>query len=372
MSPVKRLESAVRNVVLALFALVWRRGDSAKIPVDGSKLKKILILRPDKLGDMVITFPLIDALRRHYPHLKIYLLASERNYPLVKADPRFEKVYIYRKRLFRDIRVVQELRREACDLVIDAVRNDSATTLFLAQLAVKKGTRIGLGKVEHARFYDYNHPENPLQQEHNIDFTLKLLKSFQSDEEQAERYASPFIDNTSRSRAEKLLGQVAGSNDKFWLIGYNASGGRPARRLTYESSLTLLQSLISEHSDLHILLLAAPNDYQICQRLSAQLHQRVYLPPPGLNIVEVSALISRLSLLLSPDTSLIHIARSFRVPVIGLYTASARNYEHWHPYGQRDGVVLSRNEYDIHDISLPEILEMFRRLRLSLLRGASL
>lgn len=371
MTLAKRIESATRRAALSLFSLFWRCGDASKIPVDGSKVKKVLILRPDKLGDMVITFPLIDALRRHYPHLKIYLLTSERNFPLVKDDPRIEKVYVYRKRFFRDIRTVQELRREVCDLVIDAVRNDSATTLFLAQLAVKNGTRISLGKVEHARFYDYNHPENPLRQEHNIDFTLKLLNAFGLDENEAERYAAPFIDSVSQSKADELLNQITGIRGKIWLVGYNASGGRPARRLPLESSLALLQSLLSEYSDLHILLLAAPDDYQLCKKLSEQLRQRAYLPPPGMNIVEVSALISRLSLLLSPDTSLIHIARSWRLPVIGFYTASERNFEHWHPYGQREGVVFSHNEYDIHDISLPEILGLFKQFRQTVVRGAS-
>jgi ADP-heptose:LPS heptosyltransferase len=76
-----------------------------------------------------------------------------------------------------------------------------------------------------------------------------------------------------------------------------------------------------------------------------------------MNLLEVSAVIGHMKILITPDTSLVHIARSFKVPVVGLYTRYEKNLRMWRPYRQKSGTVVSNNDYNIHDIEIDRVFE---------------
>ena len=48
-------------------------------PFDNKKFKKILIFRYDRIGDMIVTTPLISALKKNFPNSRVIILASELN-----------------------------------------------------------------------------------------------------------------------------------------------------------------------------------------------------------------------------------------------------------------------------------------------------
>ena len=93
--------------------------------------------------------------------------------------------------------------------------------------------------------------------------------------------------------------------------------------------------------------------------LVKMLGDRVVNVPEGLSLVDASALLGKMDLLISPDTSLVHIARSFRVPVVGLYSRFMYNFMLWRPYMQEEGAVVSGNEHNIHDITVDQVYDAF-------------
>jgi ADP-heptose:LPS heptosyltransferase len=106
-------------------------------------------------------------------------------------------------------------------------------------------------------------------------------------------------------------------------------------------------------------LLTAPPDRWRGEKLQQKFDSRVYQVPPNLNLKEASAVISRLDLLISPDTSLVHIARSFRVPVVGLYSRFMKNFLLWRPFDQEVGAVVSGNDDNIFDITVDQVFDTF-------------
>ena len=66
--------------------------------------------------------------------------------------------------------------------------------------------------------------------------------------------------------------------------------------------------------------------------------------------------------MITPDTSLVHIARSFKVPVIGLYSRFMKNFMLWRPYDQEVGSAVSGNDDNIHDITVDKVFENFKKL----------
>src|SRR3989339_363415 len=60
--------------------------------IDPDKIKKILVIRPDAIGDVVLTLPAVHALRQHFPKAKITVLAREYTAPLLLNHPDIDQV----------------------------------------------------------------------------------------------------------------------------------------------------------------------------------------------------------------------------------------------------------------------------------------
>ena len=145
-------------------------------------------------------------------------------------------------------------------------------------------------------------------------------------------------------------------------IGCNLSAGNPTRVWTVALARELIARILAFLPDSRIILLTAPGDRMRGREVEADFDDRVITTSPGLTIAEVAALISQLDVLISPDTSLVHIARSFQVPVVGMYPRPAWNLARWRPYGQTGGIVISGNDENIFDITAEQVFAVFQEL----------
>ncbi len=354
----KKLEHRIKAAVFALCRLALKKGRRDRPPLDPSRINTVLFLRPEKIGDMVISLRTFDALRRRFPHIRISLLASPRNQSLIKKDPRFEEVFLYRKRLIRDVRTLLAIRRKKFDCVLDMIDDDSVTTLFYSQLAGRDAIRIGIGKERHRTYYDYNHVHADGIGRHIVENTLKLLEPFGIDGDPEPRFSAPYVSEADSRAADEFL-SISDPGGKL-TIGFNLSAGMPNRIWPGDRAEALVDRLLQWRPDIRIVIVVAPGDRERGERLLERSAERTTLVPDGLNLSQVSALIARFGLLISPDTSLIHIARSFDVPVVGLYNRAGKNFRRWQPYCQPDGAVVGEHIDTIYDIEPERVLEQVK------------
>lgn len=362
MDRLKPIEHRFKALMFRLLKPLLRRPQGKFQPLDGNKLTRVLFLRPEKVGDMVISFPVFDGLKERFPHLKISILGSPRSEAIIRHDPRFEHIYMYRKNLWKDFKEVLQMRRNHFDCVVDMICDDSVTALFLSQICVHGRPRIGVGKVKFREYYDFNYDHRMGDTGHIIQNTLKLLEAFGIDSKSVPGYAAPYVDAESHARIEEFLQAVNNGSHPVPLIGYNLSAGAPTRLWADENNEELLRRILEHTPTAGIVLFTMPSERFRGERLAARLSQGVYQVPPNMSLLEASALISRLDLLISPDTSLVHIARAFKVPVVGLYSRFMKNFLLWRPYGQEVGAVVSGSNDNIHDITVEQVFDMYLRV----------
>jgi ADP-heptose:LPS heptosyltransferase len=352
----KAIEHRTKDLVFGFCYLFFKKGRNLPTPLDSSRMSKVLFLRPEKIGDMVISLPVFDALRARYPHLKVSLLASPRNRILVKDDPRFDKIFLYRKWTWEDFRQLGAIRREKFDCVFDMIDDDSVTTLFYSQLVGSQAVRVGIGKQRHARFYDFNHVHEDGVGDHIVDNTLKLLEPFGINTGDGAGFAPPYITEEAREMADRFLGGAG------FLVGLNLSAGKPNRIWPDDFAIDLCRHLTNWRSDLRIIIIVVPGEQERGKSVAAATGASAMVVPDGMDLIGVSAIIARLNLLISPDTSLIHIARSFRVPVVGLYNRASKNFQRWRPYQQPDGAVVGNDVDTIYDITVEQVFAQVQRV----------
>ena len=361
MDNLKPIEHWFKAAVFSLTRHLLKRRARNFQPLDGSRLQRVLFLRPEKIGDMAISLPVFDGLKKQYPHIKISILGSPRNEALIKHDPRFDRVFMYRKIIWRDIAEVYRIRKQKFDCVVDMIGDDSVTALFLSQLCAPGKPRIGVGKVKFREFYDFNYDPRMGNTGHIIQNTLCLLDAFGIDSQRVDCYATPFIPPEADQLAVKFVQSLRGDDAAAPLIGYNLSAGSPTRLWDLERAEELLNRIRQHSPNSRIVLISVKSDRERGELLATRV-SRAHHVPPGLSLLEVSAIISRLDLLISPDTSLVHIARSFHVPVVGLYSRFMKNFLLWKPFGQEVGAVVSGNDGNIHDITVDQVFDAFVKL----------
>jgi len=352
----KSAEHGVKRMFFGLSRLYLKKGREGFHTIDPLTIKKVLFIRPEKLGDMIISLPVFYNLKKLYPHLELYTISSPRNIAVVRDDANITHNFLYIKKPFRDIGMLRNVRRLKIDAVVDMVCDDSVTALILTQYSSRSAWRIGLGKHRHREYYDFNYEYRTEDGAHVIDNTLKLLTAFGIDTDQAEKYVPPTIPESSFQTAGRFVASLNG-NIPGGIIGINISAGRPTRVWPEEKTVELINRLLEAYPACRIVISADPSEHDKAVVLAGKFPERVAPVPSGLGLMDIAAIIGRMKMLVTPDTSLVHIARSMRVPVVGLYTRFQKNFRLWRPYGQQTGAVISHNDYNIYDIEVEDVFQ---------------
>lgn len=92
----------------------------ARIAIPPGGFRDIAVLRLSSLGDVVLTLPVVHALRAAYPDAKLHFWVKEEYADLVRHDPAIDHVRVLEK----DARRVEDLvsmgaELESCDLIVD-------------------------------------------------------------------------------------------------------------------------------------------------------------------------------------------------------------------------------------------------------------
>ena len=82
--------------------------------------KKVLILKYDRIGDMIVTTPIFRELKNAYPNCSISVLASVENKDVIKYNPYIDNIFInYKNSLLQDLPKLLMLRRKHFDVCIE-------------------------------------------------------------------------------------------------------------------------------------------------------------------------------------------------------------------------------------------------------------
>src|SRR5712692_7247368 len=90
-------------------------------PLDPARVERALLLRPRFLGDICLTLPALDAVRRAAPQARVAYLVERESAPLLEGDPRVDELIVTERRpgAAASAALVRRLRRFDPDLAID-------------------------------------------------------------------------------------------------------------------------------------------------------------------------------------------------------------------------------------------------------------
>ena len=318
--------------------------------------RNILFLRYDRIGDMVITTPVFRELKLAYPEINISVLASKLNRGVLVNNPYVDKIYTnHKNNLLGDLPTLLKLRKMKFDVCVEfdhSVIPHAIIRLRIIKpkkvISVFKEGRYGLQGKE-LEIYDY-YTEKP-KNSHFRDIWLNTLNPFNVKPE-SKKY-DLFCTDQQKKKAINFLLQF---QNKI-TIGINLEGAVKGKRITPDKLKVICRGLYQANKDVQIVLLSSPKTYEDIIRLSKNMGlPYVFSSYKTESILDVAALIQNLQLIITPDTSIVHIASAFNVPVVSIHENNNDSYRLFAPKSQYSKTVFSQSVKGIDGYSVNELI----------------
>jgi len=268
-----------------------------------------------------------------------------------------DQVHLYTKNILKDWPVIRRLRRKGFDIIYDPICHDSATGLLLTKIIGKSSLHVASRKLELRKYYDYCEKYEPDGDDHNIDNGLLIFNALGVNPGTVNPFHPVFLPENSRNLAEKFFGTLP-SGDYIW-VGVNISAGSPSRTISVEKYAAAIGELGAKHPELRFVIICVMENREEAWKLTLEANSKAFIVPENLSLLDASAILGKLDIFISPDTSLIHIAGLMKIPVIGLYSGHKRNFLFWKPYRQQYGAVVAKDVNSLYDIEPVQVVEQF-------------
>jgi heptosyltransferase III len=308
------------------------------------KLDSIAILATEKIGDSVLLTPLLRNLRHHFPKLEIHVICVKKaSADFFRNDPHVTTVHFIKE----FIEYTRNVLLRKFDLLFN-VKDGPSTTFLLQTFLIRARFKVGHKNPYHEGLFNHL-----LRIDFNTNMALKncSLLSFLSitiPKDECRPYLPP-------AAVSSVFTSFISKIEHGLFIGINISAGGLNRYWIEEK----WSALISRFPSLLFMIFSAPDDREMKLRLE-KAHGNVTLTPPTSNIYEAGLLVNVLRLLITPDTSLIHVASCYNTPVIGLYTNAPAEQTRFGPFLIKYELIVSATT-QVSDIDIEAVASALQR-----------
>jgi heptosyltransferase-2 len=315
-----------------------------------SNHSRILVVRTDRVGDVILATPLIRALRMTFPLAHLAALVRPYTRDVLLHNPHLNEILVDdpggahagRGGFWHQVRSLRAKRFDTALLLLPTER--MAWMLFLAGIRTRIGVGTKLYEVLTCMRTVSRNKYIPLR--HEADYCMDLGRAIgvSTDDLRTE----VFLTDSERRTAGARLRQ-AGAATGGPLIGIHPGSGKSAPNWRVERYAQLARTLLDRHPDATVVLTGSEAERSFSPALSAAGSRRIVDLVGLLTLRDLMGVISRYSLLVSASTGPMHVAAALRIPTVSLFCPlTACSPRLWGPLGNRSEVVLPPEGYCQH------------------------
>ncbi|TCV93502.1 putative lipopolysaccharide heptosyltransferase III [Biostraticola tofi] len=306
--------------------------------------KRILIIKLRHHGDMLLTTPVINNLRHHYPDCEIDILLYKETEAILRAHPAISVIHAidraWKKQGFvfhlkQELGLIKAIRRRRYDIVINlADQWRSAIITWASGAPCRIGyafskRRSAVWRQAHTHLV----PTDNFGQLHTVEQNLAILAplNLAIDNDRTSMHYSPSDDRVGR---EKLA--AAGVTGAYIVI-------QPTSRWRYkcwdDAKVAALIDGLGEYN-LSIVLTAAPDkkERQMIDHIqSLSIGSDAVSLAGELTLPQLAAVIDHARLFIGVDSAPMHMAAALDTPCIALFGPT--KLQHWRPWNENSTVI---------------------------------
>lgn len=313
------------------------------------KINRILFLRTDgKIGDYIISSFIFREVKKRYPNIKIDVVADKSLENLLKLSKNVDKYYILdRKKMHEWRNVAKILRKNKYDVLFDSTEGLKYKQVYLLN-RVNATVNVGYNK-DGYKIYNKNIKRNNTLK--MIEIYKKMLESVNIEIKDT-KYDVP-ISEESEKNVEMFLKE----NDvKEKIIALNFFGASRGRKINEENALIIIKRLGEMYKGYKIIILDSPNYRETIYNILAKAdNKNVLFFEKSKTILDSISIIKKSDLIVSLDTSILHIAEGLDKKVMAFYGPKI-NKNKWR-IKEENNILIDYPENRINDVDFEKLFD---------------
>ncbi|MFC1721519.1 lipopolysaccharide heptosyltransferase II [Patescibacteria group bacterium] len=304
--------------------------------------KKILILQPDHIGDVLLATPMVRAIRQRFPEAKIDIVVGSWAKDIVEHNPDIDNIYVFNFRQFNRGRVSNlekwpnfiKIRSNHYDLAVMARSRNRLIRFFARTAGIP--ARIGFEVPGKDANLTIKVKQADLK-EHVILRNLRIAEALGADISKPELVLIP--SQAAEKKAQDIL------QDRLRpFIGVNPAAGTEAKQWPAERFNDTTRRLSEKYGGT-IFVVGGPRDVNLAKEVAKNVPGEVVILAGKTSLTELAALTAKFDLCISNDSGPMHIAATMKCPVIDLH--SGTDYPSmWRPWGNEHTVLTHAEDCD--------------------------
>lgn len=313
-----------------------------------------LVIRPDRLGDVILSTPVLEVLHQRRPGDRITVLVRSNVVPLLKGLPGVEDCIVFDPQGEHEgwsgfLKLVSQLRLRKFQVALVLQSHPRiAAAIFLARIPVRIGP---LSKLHSYFFYNQGMRQHRSRVEkHETDYNLQLLEKLGIHAIPRQVATSVVLDSQNQKEARRWLGEQGFQKGiKKWIAVHPGMGGS-ALNWPEDHYRQLIQALLQAGRG--VMITTGPEEINLSRRLEAALssfyskpnaHSAVeggvdgslifYRAERGDSLSFLAGVYSEMDLVVAPSTGPLHLAVALGRRVLTFYpTLRVQSAKRWGPY----------------------------------------
>lgn len=309
--------------------------------IDHHNIKKILLIQFGDLGDVIVTFPCLRALKENFPEAYIVIAVHAKAKDLAQGCYWCDEVLTvesptdhFIKRLGRNLKFAQRIRGQKFDLVFDLRTGDRSAILSLLTGARQRVSFYGIyNKLWRNRIYSHLVSPDGSPDLHMVDYYLSLLNIYGIDT--TDRTPTYLVTEEQASETQKLI-QCMGLETAKPKIAYHAFSLWEYKGWDLKKHAEMIQWMVQRYNA-HVVLTGTKAQYEPAEIILKQNEKNVYNLAGKTSLKILPAILQRCDVSMGVDTAGGHIAAAVGTPTITIFGPG--NFSKWAPYGSRSKIV---------------------------------
>lgn len=295
--------------------------------------KKILIIKPSSLGDVVHSLPFLYAVKDAFPKAEMHWVIAKGLEGLLQDHPMVKKLWIINKDQWKNLKnidgTIREVRRlfrglkdESYDIVIDL---QGLLRSGLLTYATRAPVRIGFREAREGSNLFYTHKIKGGREVHAVDRYLKIASAIGCEVKDVS-FPMPLIKESEKLKKLK---------EDFGDYAVIVPGARWKTKRWLPASFGRLASML----DMNSVIVGSPNDIEIAKGIELCSGGKALSMAGNTSIKELISIIRNAKYVITNDSGPMHIAAAFGIPVVAIFGPT--NPVRTGPYGGNHIIVKS-------------------------------
>ncbi|NOX15265.1 MAG: glycosyltransferase family 9 protein [Epsilonproteobacteria bacterium] len=293
--------------------------------------KKILLVRNDNVGDLICTTPVIEALRKKYPHAQIDIVVNSYNYIAINYNPFIDNIYCYTKPKHestllkkikagvKKIKILYKIKREKYNVVV-VFRSGYSKSAELFSNITNAQYKVGVKSPNNKdNFNIHIKTDNSV---HEVDFCYNCLNRFMVKKGKEKTFF--YLRDKFRKKHNNF-------ND---IVLFHISARMKKNQMSFGKLKKILTKL-----NIPIYLTSEPKDFKMASKLAKETSAIFVKTDSFLNL---GGIISKSKLFVTLEGGAMHLAPAIGIKTLALFGVS--DISKWHPWGYKDLVLQDKSK----------------------------